>query len=412
MRPVPRPPTEISPMSNPSSTPPRHSPKSPHRARLVLIILATILVALGVYGIFERVHAHRELADDTNRNATPTVAVLIPKAAPGNQSLSLPGTVSSWQDAQIYARTTGYVAKWYVDIGTKVKKGQRLADLDTPDVDNQLSQGQAQMRSDQANAKFAQVTATRYDQLVATGLVAKQLGDQYDSQAKADFATVEADRSNVARLENMEQFKYINAPFDGVITQRNLDVGALVDAGSTGSNLFVIADTSKLRVFIDVPEIYAGSVLVGMPAQVTVSSYGNKPVIGTVARTADALDANSRTLRTEIDLDNADQSLVAGVYATVKLGVSTTTHDVIVPANTLLFRSEGLRVGLVDAQNRIHLQPVTIGRDFGSTVEITEGIDTGSRLVLSPPDSLYENEPVNIATDEKNTDGAGQKEPH
>jgi RND family efflux transporter MFP subunit len=206
----------------------------------------------------------------------------------------------------------------------------------------------------------------------------------------------------------MEQFKHITAPFDGVITQRNLDVGALVDAGSTGSNLFVIADTSKLRVFVNVPETYAGSVHVGMPVQVSVSSFGGKPVTGTVARTADALDANSRTLRTEIDLDNADQALVAGVYANVKLGVSSATHNVIIPANTLLFRSEGLRVALVDGQNHIHLQPVTIGRDFGSTVEITEGIDDQSRLVLSPSDSLYEGEQVNVARDEKRA-GSAQK---
>jgi RND family efflux transporter MFP subunit len=399
-------------MSDPSSTSPRQPPGTPHRARLALIVLALLLVALAIYGIVERLHAHRQLADDTDRDATPTVAVLAPKAAPGDQSVSLPGTVSSWQDAQIYARTTGYVAKWYVDIGTKVKKGQRLADLDTPDVDNQLSQGQAQMRSDEANAKFAQVTATRYDQLVSTGLVARQTGDQYDAQARASFATVEADRSNVARLENMEQFKHINAPFDGVITQRNLDVGALVDAGSTGSNLFVIADTSKLRVFVNVPEVYAKSVHVGTPVQVSISSLGDAPVAGTVARTADALDANSRTLRAEIDLDNANQSLVAGVYATVKLGVASATHNVIIPANTLLFRSEGLRVALVDAQNHVHLQPVTIGRDFGSTVEITEGIDTNARLVVSPPDSLYEGEKVDVAKDGRSADGAGKKEAH
>jgi RND family efflux transporter MFP subunit len=399
-------------MSDPSSTSPRQPPGTPHRARLALIVLALLLVALAVYGIVERLHAHRQLADDTDRDATPTVAVLAPKGAPGDQSVSLPGTVSSWQDAQIYARTTGYVAKWYVDIGTKVKKGQRLADLDTPDVDNQLSQGQAQMRSDEANAKFAQVTATRYDQLVSTGLVARQTGDQYDAQARASFATVEADRSNVARLENMEQFKHINAPFDGVITQRNLDVGALVDAGSTGSNLFVIADTSKLRVFVNVPEVYAKSVHVGTPVQVSISSLGDAPVAGTVARTADALDANSRTLRAEIDLDNANQSLVAGVYATVKLGVASATHNVIIPANTLLFRSEGLRVALVDAQNHVHLQPVTIGRDFGSTVEITEGIDTNARLVVSPPDSLYEGEKVDVAKDGKRAAGAGKKEAH
>lgn len=404
-------------MSKAPDSSPRKADSSPrpapsHRARLLLIILGVGLVALGAYGIYARVHAHRDLANNTNRNATPTVSVLTPKSSPADQTVGLPGTVSSWQDAQIYARSTGYVRKWYVDIGAKVKKGQRLADLDTPDADNQLSQGKAQMRSDQANAKFAQLTATRYDQLVTTGVVARQMGDQYDSQARAGVATVEADRANVARLQNLEQFKYITAPFDGVITQRNLDVGALVDAGSSGSNLFVIADTSKLRVFVDVPEIYAGSVHVGMPAQVTVSSYGNKPVTGAVARTTDALDANSRTLRAEIDLDNADQSLVAGVYANVKLGISTTSHDVTIPSNTLLFRSEGLRVALLTAQNKIHLQPVTIGRDFGSSVEITEGLDPHSRIVLNPSDSLAENETVKISKNTKKDSEADKQGGH
>lgn len=376
---------------------PTRPSKPSHRVRLVLIVLGIVLVALGVLGILQRVHARHELSEDTDRNAVPIVATLIPKAAPEDQSLALPGTVNSWQDAQIYARTTGYVAKWYVDIGARVKKGQHLADLDTPDVDNELLQGQAQMRTDEANEKLARVTADRYGALVKQGLVALQTGDQYVAQLNADIATVEADRANVAKLENMEQFKYITAPFDGVITQRNLDVGALVDAGSTGSNLFVIADTTKLRVFVDVPETYAGSVHIGMPVTVTLSSYGAKPFSGTVARTADALDPNSRTLRTEIDVDNAGQALVPGVYANVKLALSTTTHNFIVPANTLLFRSEGLRIALVDAQQRVHLQPVTLGRDFGNTIEVTSGLDAKTRIVLNPSDSLYEGEQVSFA---------------
>ena len=217
------------------------------------------------------------------------------------------------------------------------------------------------------------------------------------AQYKADVATVQADQANVAHLQNLEDFKYITAPFDGVITQRNLDVGALVDAGSTGSNLFVIADTSKLRVYVDVPETYAASVVIDMPAQVGLNTYGAKPITGTVARTADALDANTRTLRTEIDVDNTSQELVPGVYANVKFALSTATHNFIVPANTLLFRSEGLRVALVDAQQHIHLQPVTLGRDFGSTVEVTEGLKDSDRMVLSPPDSLYDGQQVNVA---------------
>ena len=259
-------------MSIPNTPVSRQPGKPSHRARLVLTMLGIVLVGLGAFGMLERVHAQHELSRGTDRNAIPIVAVLIPKAAPEDQSLTLPGTVDSWQDAQIYARTTGYVAKWYVDIGARVKQGQRLADLDTPDDEHELRQGQAQMGTDEANQKLAKVTADRYEALVKQGLVAVQTGDQYVAQLNADIATVEADRANVAKLEDMEQFKHITAPFDGVITQRNLDVGALVDAGSTGSNLFVIADTSKLRVFIDVPESYASSVHIGMPASVTLGS--------------------------------------------------------------------------------------------------------------------------------------------
>ena len=374
-----------------------HSAAKPSRgARLVLIGLGVVLAALAIFGIAKRVHARHELAEDTHRNAIATVATIAPKAAPKDQALALPGTVASWQDAQVYARTTGYVAKWYVDIGAKVKKGQRLADLDTPDVDNQLLQGKAQMRTDQANETFAKVTADRYAKLATQGLVAQQTADQYLAQYRADVATVQADQANVARLQNMEDFKHIDAPYDGIVTQRNLNIGALVDAGASGSNLFVIADTSKLRVYVDVPETYAASVRIDMPADVTLNTYGAKPIVGTVARTADALDPNTRTLRTEIDVDNGDQLLVPGVYANVKLALSTATHNFIVPANTLLFRSEGLRVALVDGQQHVHLQPVTLGRDFGSTVEITEGLNDNDRIVLSPSDSLYEGQQVNV----------------
>jgi membrane fusion protein, multidrug efflux system len=387
------------PTPNTSSSLPRSKPS--HRARFVLILLGIALLALGVIGVIERMHARHVLTEDTDRNAVPTVSTLTAQPAPTDQSLILPGTVKSWQDAQIYARTTGYVNKWYVDIGTKVKQGQPLAELDTPDVDNELKQGQAQMRSDQANENLAKVTSDRYQKLVGQGLVAVQTADQFAAQLNADVATVEADRANVAKLQNMEQFKHIVAPFDGVITQRNLDVGALVDAGSTGSNLFVIADTSKLRVFVDVPESSASGVHIGMPADVTLSSYGAKPFSGTVARTSDALDSSTRTLRTEIDVDNAGQTLVPGVYANVKLALATAAHNFIVPANTLLFRSEGLRIALVDAQQRVHLQTVTLGRDFGNTVEVTEGLEANAHIIINPADSLYEGEQVNIAKRDK-----------
>ena len=384
--------------TNMSSANVSHRPARPSRgARLVLIGLGIALVGLAAFGIVRRVQARHELTKETDRNAIATVTTTTPTAAPKDQALTLPGTVASWQDAQIYARTTGYVAKWYVDIGARVKKGQRLADLDTPDVDNQLLQGKAQMRTDEANMNFAKITADRYEKLVAQGLVATQTGDQYVAQYKAYVATVEADQANVAHLQNLEDFKYIVAPFDGVITQRNLDVGALVDAGSTGANLFVIADTSTLRVYVDVPETYAASVRVGMPAEVGLNTYGAKPITGTVARTADALDPNTRTLRTEIDVNNSAQALVPGVYANVKLALSTATHNYIIPANTLLFRSEGLRVALVDPTEHIHLQPITLGRDFGNTVEVTGGLDDQDRIVLNPPDSLYEGQQVSIA---------------
>jgi RND family efflux transporter MFP subunit len=402
-------------MPNPN-TPPVHSSASPapgenpapdkkpppKKGVLVAIIaLGVVLIVLGVGGVMLRMHARHTLTEDTGHSAIRNVATFTPQVAPADQALSLPGTVMSWQDAQIYARTTGYVRKWYVDIGSKVTKGQRLADLDTPDVDNQLIQGKAQMRSDQANEALAKITADRNEILVKKGLIAVEMGDQLVAAANAAIATVQADQANVARLQNMEEFKYISAPFDGVITQRNLNVGALVDAGSTGANLFVIADTTRLRVFVDVPESYAGSVQIGMPATVTLSSYGTKPFIGTVARTGDALDPNTRTLRTEIDLDNAGQVLVPGVYATVKLALTTATHNFILPANALLFRSEGLSIALVDAQQRIHLQPVTLGRDFGNTVEVTSGVEPGMRIVLNPADSLYGGEQVSVTSQAK-----------
>jgi RND family efflux transporter MFP subunit len=380
-------------MSNANAS---HPVKPSHGARLVLIGLGAVLVVLATFGIVKRVHARHELTEETDRNAVATVATITPNASPKDQGLTLPGTVASWQDAQVYARTTGYVAKWYVDIGTKVKRGQRLADLDTPDVDNQLLQGKAQMRTDQANMAFAKVTADRYAKLASQGLIAQQVADQYMAQYRADVATVQADEANVARLQNLEDFKHIDAPYDGVVTQRNLNIGSLVDAGASGSNLFVIADTSKLRVYVDVPETYAASVRVGMPAEVTLNTYGAKPITGTVARTADALDPSTRTLRTEIDVDNDGQQLVPGVYANVKLQVATATRNYVVPANVLLFRAEGLRVALIDGQQRVHLQPVTLGRDFGSTVEITDGLNDSDRVVLSPPDSLYEGQQVHI----------------
>ena len=374
------------------------SPPKPSRgARLTLVGLGIVLVALAVFGIVKRVQARHELTQDTQRNAIPTVATITPKAAAKDEALTLPGTVASWQDAQVYARTTGYVAKWYVDIGAKVKKGQRLADLDTPDVDNQLLQGKAQMRTDQANQAFAKVTADRYAKLATQGLVAQQIADQYMAQYKADVATVQADQANVARLQTLQDFKHIEAPYDGIVTQRNLNIGALVDSGASGSNLFVIADTSKLRVYVDVPETYAASIRIGMPAEVSLNTYGAKPFAGTVARTADALDPNTRTLRTEIDVANDDQQLVPGVYANVKLQASTATRNYVVPANVLLFRAEGLQLALIDAQQRVHLQHVTIGRDFGSTVEIIEGLADGDRVVLSPPDSLYEGQQVKVS---------------
>jgi RND family efflux transporter MFP subunit len=395
-------PLEIIDMSSANAPTPQHSGKPSHVPRLILIGVCVLLVILAVYGIISRVRAAHALKDDTDRNAVATVNITTAKSAPKDQQITLPGTVASWQDAQIYARTTGYVAKWDVDIGAHVKKGQRLAELDTPDVDNQLLQGKAQMRTDIANMNFAKITADRYDKLVKQGLVATQTGDQYDAQYKADVATVQADEANVAHLQNLEDFKYITAPFDGVITQRNLDIGALVDAGSTGSDMFVIADTSVLRVYVDVPEVYAASVQIGMPAQVSLNTYGAKPITGTVARTANALDATSRTLRTEIDVNNASQDLVPGVYANVKLAASTTTTNFIVPSNVLLFRSEGLRVALVDDQQHIRLQPVTMGRDFGSKVEIVDGLKDNDRIVISPSDSIYEGQPVHVEQNDNN----------
>ena len=385
------PPENLIMNSSNTPSPQRSSHKPSHRARLLIIVLVVVLIGLAVFGVVMRVHDRHVLSDNTNRDAVPTVSVMTAKAAPTDQFVTLPGTVKSWQDAEIYARTTGYVKKWYVDIGSRVKQGQHLADLDTPDVDNELLQGQAQMRTDQANAALAKVTADRYVKLAEQGLVALQLRDQNVAQLNADNATVQADAANVAKLKNMEEFKYITAPFDGVITQRAVDVGSLVQIGSTF--MFTMMQSSVIRVQVFVPQDEAFGLDDGDDAVIRVPEMPNRTFPGKVTRISDALQQGTRTLLTEIDVPNPDGALTPGIYCTVELHIPRKVPSLVVPAPALIFNRDGLQVA-VDDNGVVRLHKVTVARDLGTEIEVRDGVKAGDEAILNPMVNIADGNPV------------------
>jgi len=309
----------------------------------------------------------------------------------------LPGTVQSFLEAPIYARTSGYVKAWYTDIGAPVKKGQLLAELDTPEIDDQLHQAEADLGTAEANGKLADSTAKRWQALVATDSVSKQENDEKAADAAAKNAAVLASKANVARLQQLESFKRVVAPFDGIVTARKTDVGALINAGSgIGPELFHVADTSKLRVYVQVPQAYVPLVKAGMAASLRFVEFPRRDFPATVARTAEAMDATARTLLVELQVDNAQHELLPGGYTEVHLAVTPSAATVRLPINTLLFRAEGLRVAKIDGNNQVVLAPVTLGRDYGTEVEVVEGVAPGESVVLNPPDSLKDGQAVRV----------------
>jgi RND family efflux transporter MFP subunit len=370
-----------------------------HAKQIITLVLAAMVVAGIVYrGISTRLRATSALTVQTQEMAVPTVSVVQPKRGASGEEIVLPGNIQAFIDAPIYARTNGYLKRWYVDIGARVKAGQLLAQIDTPEVDQQLQQARADLATAEANYQLAKTTAARYQYLLETDSVARQDVDNAVANYQAKKAMVESAGENVKRLEDLQSFEKIYAPFDGVITARKTDIGALIDSGSGGSakELFHIASIRTLRVYVNVPQLYSRSAVPGVQADLTLAEFPGRRFQGRLVRTADAIDQASRTLLTEIDVDNAAGELLPGAYAEVHFKLPSGASTFTIPVNTLLFRSEGLRVGVV-RDGKAVLVPVVLGRDFGIEVEVVSGLDGSESLITNPPDSLVSGGEVRIA---------------
>jgi len=391
------------------------SPGSTHfwraaRRRTAILIAAAALavVALVIYsGIHSRAVAESRLTQRTQEAAIPTVAVVFPREGAALQEIVLPGNTQAFSDAPIYARTNGYLKHWYFDIGAHVQKGQLLAEIETPEVDQQLLQARADLDTAQANLKIAKITATRWQDLVSNGSVSQQETDQAVSNLSAVKAASESSAANVRRLEQLQSFEKIYAPFDGIITARNTDIGALIDAGANTQprELFHIAAIHTLRLYVSVPEVYSRAARSGAPATLTLDEFPGQTFHGTLVRNANSIDIASRTLLVEVDVDNPTGQLLPGSYVFVHLKLPDQTRSVTIPSNTLIFRKEGLQVGLV-SNGRAELVPIKISRDYGNNVEIASGLQPTDAVIVDPSDSLVAGMPVHL--NNKPAGGSGQ----
>ena len=374
------------------------APKPKSRLFVFLILFVVVLVVIGAFTLLQRKSQYKALANETEKLAVPTVSVIHPSAESGQENLVLPSTLQAYVESPIYARTTGYLKKWYHDIGTRVRQGELLADIDTPEVDQQLSQARADLGTSQANENLSKITANRYEELIKTDGVSKQEVDNAAGDYAAKKASVQSSEANVRRLEELESFKHIYAPFSGVITRRNIDLGNLINAGNGGTaqELFFLAQTDPIRVYVSVPEMYAPAVHAGLGAYLELAQYPGQKFDGKVVRTADAIDQASRTLLTEVDVPNKAGQLLPGGYAQVHLMVKVTGERLQVPVNALLFRSEVLRAVVVDENHKTRLQALTIGRDYGTSLEVLQGLKASDWIVLNPADSLEDGIQVNV----------------
>jgi RND family efflux transporter MFP subunit len=368
-----------------------------------VFVVASIVAFVTAFAIFHGTHsrakAESKLQGLSQASAIPVVEVVHPKVGADGQKIALPGNAQAFNDTPIYARTSGYVDHWYVDIGAHVRQGQLLALIQTPELDQQLEQARADLKTAQANLEIAQITAIRWQDLVKTNSVSQQETDQAVSDLKAKRALVDSNKANVDRLEQLQAFERVIAPFEGVITVRNTDVGDLIQAGdnSAPKELFRLSSIRTLRIYIPVPEVYAADVTNGQSAKVTLDAFPNKEFAGTVVRNSDAIDLNSRTLNVEVDVENPTGKLFPGAYAFVHLKVPASTGSVTLPSNALLFRSEGLRAGVV-RDSHVVLTPITIGQDYGGTVEVLSGLTPNDAVIVNPSDSLANGAAIHVHT--------------
>ena len=380
--------------------------KSPKRLRhLKLTGFVVALIAIGVVanGIISRAHAKQELTEWTNEQAVPSVVIVAPQHSGTTQLLMLPGTLAAQVNAPIYARVSGYLHAWYADIGTHVKAGQLLALIDTPDLDQQLQQAQADLQNSIANENLAETTARRWTEMLAQDSVSQQETDEKTSDLTAKRATVDANRANVGRLQALESFKRITAPFDGIVTARKTDIGALIDVGSgTGPELFAVSDAHRLRVYVSVPQIDAAVIRPGLSATLTVPERPGVKFDATLVDTDSAITPASGTLLVQLAVDNSSGQLFPGEYTQVQFALPGDTQSLTVPASALIFRQDGLQVAVVGKDSRAELRAVTIGTDLGTRVEIATGLQPGDKVIASPPDSLAQGDAVRVENDPAN----------
>jgi RND family efflux transporter MFP subunit len=389
---------------------PEQKPISPRKAMVGAIILIVVAGVLAVVGILNRKSADSVLADRTQEMAAPTVLTAPPKPGAPLNTFMLPGNVTAFTDAPIYARTTGYLKKWYFDIGGRVRKGDLLAEISTPELDQQLAQAESDLLTAQATANNARIQAERYTGLVKTNAVSQQDTDTYVNQAAATASAVRSAQANVQRLREMQSFEKIYAPFDGVVTARTVDIGQLIDTGAA-RELFRLQAIQILRIYSNVPQAYIGGVKRGMKLDVSFAEHPGQLYQGTIVRTTDAIDPTTRTLLVEVDLDNHKAGLLPGSLAQVHFKTATAGQSYIVPVAALLFRRDGMRVGVVvndGSSTKAHLVPVIIGEDDGATVQITSGLNPNDRVIQDPPDSLIEGQKVTVVNPNNSSSAGGQ----
>jgi RND family efflux transporter MFP subunit len=372
--------------------------KRSRKIGLVIAVAFVVVAAILGWGIWSRVSSARTVRAEAAQSAVTPVSVVLPKQEAPAQEIILPGNVQPFSSSPIYARTNGYLRTWYVDIGARVKQGQLLAVIDAPEVDQQVAQSMSNLNTAKANLALAEITKNRYQGLLKSKAVAQQDVDNAVGTYNATKSIVEADQANVKQLQAMQSFEKIYAPFDGVMTARNTDIGDLVNSGSAGgvkTDLFHIAQPGTLRVYVNVPEEYSQGIKVGMTPDITLAEFPGRKFQGKLVRTADAINMTTRTLLIEVDVDNPSGTLLTGSYAEVHLAVPTPRSTLTIPVNTLIFRAEGLHVGVV-RDGKVVLAPVTAGHDFGNTIEIVTGLNPNDQVIVNPPDSIMHGQEVRI----------------
>ncbi len=375
------------------------APAPTSRGKILIGAVLLVLITAGAVTFFNRSVESSALAKETEAVSVPTVAVVQPQTESGNDELVLPGNLQAFEESPIFARTNGYLLRWYKDIGSKVQKGELLAAIDTPEMDQELSQARAAREQVKSALDLAKISADRWANLRKSDSVSQQEADQQASGYQQAMANLAAADANVRRLEQLESFKNVYAPFSGVLTRRNVDPGALINsgAGAAGKELFDISRVDPLRVYVSVPQAYAPLMKAGGKATVTLQEFPGQKFNGLVVRTADAIDPATRTLNTEVDVPNKDGKLLPGSFGQVHFAIGTSVPRITIPVNAMLFRAEGARVAVVDKDSKVHLLPISIGRDFGATLEILGGIDVSTQIIINPSDSLEEGQPVHIA---------------